>query len=540
MRELGLSLHAADVRAGHTASFSVGGQNYAGVPVAYGEELLAGAPGSYGDDGAVEWFYNRGTPDLGWVHGGELRPTNPVADERFGTAITSDARIDAKTAAAPNRVAVGAPGANRVYVFTTVPGAATPFAQAQVITGPAGASAFGRALAMDDFNHDGLLDLAVGAPLSLGEGRVYIYAGQAVGSPFSNVPRKVEPMGTMASGGNFGTALSSGLARHDDTPGSTLSQHPVLVVGAPDHDVVVGGVPFVDAGGICQFQFIGAGPMGIAFQRCDENPSPATDERYGQSVAVGNFGAMDENGNAGSFCATVAEVAVGSPGENCPGLADSGAVHILGHRTNGGEPSLPGQLLCGTRAAERIGRSLDADYIQPNAHEDLAVGAPEFNGNAGSYRLTAARDPVDPISGVWRATDSAGNTFTIQIAWDRLSGRLTVTQLSPATVTSANNGQVCSILGFDVSFTGIQEFPTLPWSQTAVSHAEPVTLDISSDVGFPASVNGTFAFDAATGRFTLDIADHGGILGLTGAGCDILNDPFVFTRVTPGGVSVCE
>jgi hypothetical protein len=99
-------------------------------------------------------------------------------------------------------IAIGTPGAaapGSVSLFTASTSAVTC---AGVLTAPAASdSGFGQALAIGDFDHDGVADLVVGAPPS----RVYLYKGPVApgAAPTATI---AAPLGSAA----FGAALAAG------------------------------------------------------------------------------------------------------------------------------------------------------------------------------------------------------------------------------------------------------------------------------------------------------------------------------------------
>jgi hypothetical protein len=558
VRELGYSLLATDIRQGYTVlKGAIGSSSAANQapsnsqsarmiqnsaiaatagsvestqaalsdPVAFGEELLAGAPGSYSNAGAVEWYENQGGS---WTLGGELRSPSGVAGEQFGSALAAPSDLDTRTPSdtstkSPPWIAVGAPGSNTVYIFDVFPMFDQPMLPAQVITAPSGTvkgAAFGASLVIADFNQDGLNDLAVGAPYQTGGGRVYVYFGQAGFAPVAPVARVVAPIAPMSAGGEFGFALAAGKIRRADP------DRPALVVGAPGFD---DGASF-DSGGLCQLQFGNASAGSpITWQRCDVNPTPGIAYRYGHAVAVGNFRATNGSGSTSSSCATGAEVAVGIPGRPSS-LLGAGCVKILEQSDQGAEPAQSGSLIWGTRTGEQLGRALAADYIEQNIHEDLAIGAPLFDSDRGSVSVTKAESlggSSDPISGKWKSYDSAGNPFSVNVTWDSVAATLNITMLGPARLTAKKGGSVCSIFGTDVDVSGTTTFPTISWTTTAVTHTEHVALDFS---GY--DVEADVTYDAAADTFKLDVDEQAGVLGWMSNSCHIVNNPFVFTQTS--------
>ncbi|MBI5513194.1 MAG: FG-GAP repeat protein [Deltaproteobacteria bacterium] len=539
VRELGYALLASDVRSGRTLSIPQPNNAMELRPVAYGEEMLVGAPGSYDNVGAIEWYENQGSDQNGWQRGGELRPAGGLAGERFGAAIAAPHTLDARypddvSTQPPAWIAVGAPGRSRVYLYMVIPSAAQPFTLLQTINGPAG-TGFGTRLAIADFNLDGMMDLAVGGPsASGGAGRVYLFTGQVGFTPVNpNSMVTLAPSGAAAAGGEFGFSLAAGFLRRND------GARPGLAVGAPGMDYNGSR----DVGALCQYQFTGAtgAPLQVAWQRCDRNPTPVADDRYAHAVAVGNFfGSNGTQGTTGS-CAAGEEVAVGIPGEDhtslLPAVINAGAVKIIPAGLDGAEVAASGgMVLWGTRSNQLFGRALAADFVQRTVHEDLAIGSPLYNGNRGSFSLSQARSPggaSDPLSGTWTSTDSGGQPFDVSVLWDSGAGTLTVTMLEDARMRATRNGQTCEVFFTPVDFTGTYEIGTLPWITTAATHTERIEIPVPPY----GNVEADLTFNANTGRFTMNIDERAGILAGMNNDCAIIGDPFVFTRLAP---NTCE
>ncbi len=497
----------------------------------YGEELLAGAPASYNGKGAVVWYRHVGRSGM-WEYGGEITAPSGTAGERFGAALAAPSTQSIRTpsdvaADHPAWIAVGAPGKNLVYIYIVVPGLANPLLYTQTVVGSTGTNAgFGTSLAMADYNLDGRMDLAVGAPWE-GTGRVYVYLGQVGFQPLAATPYEVVPTGALAAGGEFGYSLAAGKFRRND------ASRPALAVGVPDFND--GSV--IDSGGLCQFQFTGASAfsMTTSWQRCDKSPDPGTNDRYGHALAVGNFRATNGTGGTGGDCAIGEEIAVGVPGKSNSGGSLAGSVKILGQDMDGGEPAEVGQILRGTRSGEQFGRALAADFAQQNVHEDLAIGSPLFDASRGSIGLTKA-EPLggsnDPISGTWRSTDSAGKDLDVYLVWNSVEATLSVDMITSATLEAKKNGATCKILGQDVKTTGKITFDPIPWTTTAVTHTERVDLTFS---GYTVEVDVTY--NAASNTFSLDIDESVFPLSLMDNDCSIVNEPFVFEKISG---AVCD
>ncbi len=526
-REFGAALLAADVRDGYTDTVTEGVIRTI-RNVAWGEELLVGAPGTDSGRGAVYWYANQGSHSAGWALGGTLTAPTTRASARFGAALAARFDLDARSTANPPWIAVGAPGESRVYVFMAVPFSGTStFLPLMEIVGPAD-SDFGASLAIADLNGDAYPELVVGAPRDASGGRVRVFRGIVGFSPVSTAdPLVLSASGALAGGGEYGAALAVGRIRGNPTTAMNG-----LVVGAPGFDA--GGA--TNRGGICQYQLrnTGGGALVADWTRCNMNPVARDNERYGHALAVGNFAAPRATGDADGFCASGDEIAVGIPGRDrtSPALTDAGAVHILGRGDEGGEVLADGRMIFGGDASQFTGRALAADYVQPTDSEDLLLGSPLRNGSRGRVSLTRAMPLTanDPISGEWRSTDSAGSNFRVQLQWDSSAGRLAITMLRQQTMTFRNGATVCAVMGNTLSGTGRFDFDPIPWTTTPVTHTETVAIDVSDIVGFAANAQARVTFNAAANTFTLAIDEGAGVLGMVPAACDIVGNPFVFTR----------
>jgi len=202
---------------------------------------------------------------------------------------------------------------------------------------------FGTSLAIADFNRDGAGELVVGAPGDLRGGRVYVYAGSPGGPGL--VPRAVDRL-SPGDGDDFGAALATGDVNHDG--------YPDLVVGAPGAQ---------ETGAINVFL---GGKSGLAVRMAGtEAAAPAPGDRFGASVAVGDF---NHDGYG--------DVAVGAPGRH----GGTGAVFVFNGSGYGGLklPYLVSQAHNGgvDEAGDRFGAALAAGDFDGDGYADLAVGTP--------------------------------------------------------------------------------------------------------------------------------------------------------------------
>ena len=179
---------------------------------------------------------------------------------------------------------------------------------------------FGAALAATNLGGKAQADLAIGAPAEdigadADAGAVHVLLGSAsaltaTGSQLWNqdsagVADATEP------GDEFGAALAAG-----DVGGSSASD---LAIGADRENLGAVG----DAGVVHLLPGGTAGPTAAGSQLWHQDAAGITDsaengDRFGQAVAIGNFGGDPRN-----------ELAVGVPHESVGAVADAGAVHVL-------------------------------------------------------------------------------------------------------------------------------------------------------------------------------------------------------------------
>jgi FG-GAP repeat len=233
-----------------------------------------------------------------------------------------------------------------------------------------------------DFNGDAFDDLAVGAPSEAigslsGAGAVNVLYGSADGLvPSSDVFFQGSGGVGGTAGGNeaFGAALAQGLFNDDEFFD--------LAVGSPGE--ADGGA---SAGGAVNILYGSAAGLTGGPQLFQ--PNPETNDRFGSSLAAGDF-------NGDDFF----DLAVGAPGENIGTTGDAGAVTILfgsasGITTAGAQTLFQGSggIAGSAEALDNFGTSVASGLLTGDDIADLVVGVPGEDlggvGEAGAVNVLA-------------------------------------------------------------------------------------------------------------------------------------------------------
>jgi hypothetical protein len=367
-------------------------------------DLAVGAPGENDGRGAITVLPGSpsgltGTGSRTWTENGLFGPESALEGESFGEVLAAgdlngDLIADLVIGAPSEEVGNGRAGAAAMILGSATglggqPGTTRLLSQASpgVPGAPEEGDGFGAALAIGDFNGNGLGDLAVGAP---GENDISGLVEILPGSPATGVgtlPATAFSQNTAGVRGSsetldrFGAALAAGDATNDSFDD--------LAVGAPGEDAV-DPEPGFGAGAVTFLRGSAAGVTAAGNQRWTQD-SPGVDgvrgsaDEFGSSLAMGHL----DNG-------PTLDLAIGAPNDTVGRVREAGSVTLLLGQASGLSTAETGgqrfhQDVAGlagkAESGDLFGWSITAAAVQTPDQDSLVIGVPAESAGASQDGL---------------------------------------------------------------------------------------------------------------------------------------------------------
>ncbi|MBU8934018.1 MAG: FG-GAP repeat protein [candidate division Zixibacteria bacterium] len=269
------------------------------------------------------------------------------------------------------------------------------FEVAGEISGENDGDQYGAAICAVDFNGDGHLDMAVGAPANddagTSSGKVYLYFG----GPSADTVADLTFVGDPSS--FFGKSLSSAGDFNNDG-------YDDLLVGAPFYDV-----PATSAGAV--YLFYGGPSADVVADHI------FTGQNGSDYFGIAVTGAGDFNNDSYD------DFAVGAYYNDWGGFTKAGKVYVY---LGGPSPDFAADLiLVGTADGERFGFAISSQDYDGDSYSDLSVGAYSYDAaylNQGRVYVFSGGSSVDTIPDLIITGDSAGYKFGWSLASGKVSG----------------------------------------------------------------------------------------------------------------------
>jgi hypothetical protein len=271
---------------------------------------------------------------------------------------------------------------------------------------------FGASTVAGDFNGDGRLDIAIGAPGSVdARGAIQIVYAASDPTLYRSADDIYIDSAALGTSGKFGAALEAADFNHDGFAD--------LAVGAPNAHTIV-----PEAGAVVIINGSSAGldlthPMRIVQADLPGSEGDEQGDHFGASLAAGDFN-----------CDEIADLAIGVPNEDfflADGqtfVTDAGQVSVVHGSANGlalTGAKLFDQSMSGMRGTpennDRYGETLAAGDFNSNGCDDLVIGAPGENVThaSGDHSVTNAGAVYVVYS--WKKTNSGGLTTGGNQSW---------------------------------------------------------------------------------------------------------------------------